>query len=508
MLRGIRSLALFALLPALVVAACGGDRFPTPLEKAEGDVLTSYEDMMSFLGELHAGTGAFTLDTIGTSVEGRSLVLLHFTGGGEGASAAAGDRVKVLMYAQQHGNEPSGKEASMALARDIATGAFAGFLGSVDLYLIPQVNPDGSEARRRQNAADMDLNRDHLTLTTPEVQALHRVFKELMPEVTLDVHEYGIAGRVWEEAGLHKHFGQQIDALTNPNMSEAVRTFALERMIPEMREKLAPRNVDLHRYLVTDGPDARFRHSTNALNDGRNSMGIYNSLSYLIEGRNGLAVEDDIRERAREQLETMKAFITFAGDHAAEVKELVARERAALRGEAAPREVALVMDYVADPETPTVPVGVVRLETGAVETLVIEAYHPRVETTLSVTRPLGYVVPAELTEVLAVLERHGIETSPVSGSLQAVVESYRIDSVTQGWKEDKDFLEVGVTARRRAARIPEGAVIVWCDQPATNLIVTLLEPQSQWGLAPLPEFVSMLVVRADYPILRIVEVTQ
>lgn len=507
MLRGIRSRAVFALLPALAVAACGGNTFPTPLEKAEADVLTSYEDMMSFLGELQAGTSAFTIDTIGTSVEGRSLVLLHFTGGAQPAGAA--DRVKVLMYAQQHGNEPSGKEAAIALARDVATGQFVDFLGSVDLYLIPQINPDGSEARQRQNAGGMDLNRDHLTLTTPEVQALHEVFNELMPEATLDVHEYGIAGRTWEEAGLHKHFGQQIDALTNPNMSEAVRTFALERMIPEMREKLAPRNVDLHRYLVTDGPEARFRHSTMALNDGRNSMGIYNSLSYLIEGRNGLTVEEDIRERAREQLETMKAFITFASDHAAEVKELVARERAALRGEAAASQaVALVMDYVADPEWPTVDVGVVRLETGAVETLTIEAYHPKVETTLSVTRPLGYVVPAELTEVLAVLERHGIETAPVSGSLEAVVESYRIDGVTQGWKEDKDFLEVGVTMRRRSARIPEGAVVVWCDQPATNLIVSLLEPQSQWGLAPLPEFVSLLQVRSDYPILRIVEVSE
>jgi hypothetical protein len=508
MLRRIRSLSTLALLPALAVAACGGDKFPTPLEKAEGDVLTSYEDMISFLGELQAGTGAFTIDTIGTSTEGRSLLLLHFTGGGEGASVGGGDRVRLLMYAQQHGNEPSGKEASIALARDIATGQFVGFLGSVDLYLIPQVNPDGSEARRRQNAGGMDLNRDHLTLTTPEVQALHKVFGELMPEATLDVHEYGIAGRTWEEAGMHKRFGQQIDALTNPNMSLAVRNLALERMIPEMREKLAPRNVDLHRYLVTDGPAARFRHSTAALNDGRNSMGIYNTLSYLIEGRNGLTVEEDIRERAREQLETMKAFITFASDHAAEVKELVARERAALRGEAAPREVALVMDYVADPEQPTLSVGVTNLETGAAESLVIEAYHPLVETTLSVTRPLGYVVPADLTDVLAVLERHRIETTPASGSVEAVVESYRITSLTQGWKEDKDFLEVGVTARRRAARIPEGAVIVWCDQPATNLIAILLEPQSQFGLAPLPEFVSMLKVGSDYPIQRIVEVKQ
>ncbi len=98
----------------------------------------------------------------------------------------------------------------------------------------------------------------------------------------------------------------------------------------------APRDVFLQRYLVTDGPDARFRYSTTALNDGRNSMGIYNSLSFLIEGKNGLTVEENIRERARQQLETMKAFLMFASENATEVKALVEVERMKLSGEGAP----------------------------------------------------------------------------------------------------------------------------------------------------------------------------
>ena len=59
----------------------------------------------------------------------------------------------MLIYAQQHGNEPSGKEAAIALARDIATGEFTDFLSAVDFYLIPQINPDGSEMEQRRNAA-------------------------------------------------------------------------------------------------------------------------------------------------------------------------------------------------------------------------------------------------------------------------------------------------------------------------------------------------------------------
>ncbi len=498
-LSPLASLAL--LVTALLAAGCGGG-FATPLEEAEGDVLTSHADMMAYLEGLEAGTGAFTLDTIGTSVEGRSLVLLHFAG----ASPREEEPLEILVYAQQHGDEPSGKEAAIALARDIATGRFTDFLGSADLYLIPQVNPDGSEAGQRRNADGMDLNRDHLVLSTPEVSALHAVFNELMPHVTLDVHEYGITSSAWVDQGIRKDFGQQIGALSNANMSMAVRSYAWDRMIPAMKEALEPREVYLRRYLVTGGPDERFRFSTTALNDGRNSMGIYNTLSFLIEGQNGLTVEDDIRERGRQQLETMKAFITFAADHAGEIRELVQRERAALEAAEPGQEVALVMDYVPDPSRPTVTVGVIDMETGAEEELVIEDFHPRVEATVFVSRPMGYVVPGGLTSVLEVLARHGIEMRPVEAPLEAIVEAYTIRSTTETTKEDKDFLEVEVTKTRGPTVIPEGDVIVWTDQLRTNLIVSLLEPRSQWGLPPLPDFGELLEPGTVFPIGRIVEV--
>jgi hypothetical protein len=375
----------------------------------------------------------------------------------------------------------------------------------VDFYLIPQVNPDGSELRQRQNAGDMDLNRDHLTLTTPEVGAVHRVFHRVMPHVVLDVHEYGITARAWEEEGLRKDFGQQMDALTNPNMSERLRTYGVEDVMGGMREMLVPRDVQLHRYLVTDGPQERFRHSTTALNDGRNSTGIYNTLSFLIEGKNGLTVSENIRERARQQLETMKAFLAYFAEHRDAVRTMVEEERRALAEAPAP-EVHLVMDYVKDPSHPTVAVGVMDLESGAREELVIEAYHPRVETTLTVPRPMGYALPASLVDVAGVLERHGIAVTPLAEPLQATVETYRIESVAEEEKEDKAFLNVGVSVTREAMALPEGYLVVWCQGLQSNLVASLLEPQSMWGLAPLPEYARLLEVGSTYPILRVVEV--
>lgn len=497
-------LATLAALGSLALAGCAGPRtFPTPLETAEGDVLTSHDDMMSFLTRLQNGTGAFAMDTVGTSVEGRSIVLLDFTRTGR-AEPAGQPRLKMLMFAQQHGNEPSGMEAAITLARDVATGAYSEFLASVDFYLIPQVNPDGAEMRQRANAAGLDLNRDHLTLSTPEVAALHTVFRKHMPEVTLDVHEYSPAGSAWVRAGMHKDFGQQIDGLSNPNMSMELRSFVWNRVIPDLRERLAPGDVFLRRYLIAGNPEGRFRYSTTALNDGRNSMGIYNTLSFLIEGLNGLTVEENIRERTRQQLETMKAFALFFSENAVEVRELVDGERAKLRGEALSPEVALVAEYVKDPANPSVSVGVVNLETGLQETRTFQEYYPLVETILSVRRPLGYAIPSHLTEVLEVLDRHEIATGYVESPMAAEVETYRIERVETSWREDRESLDVGVTVRRREVALPHGTVVVWSDQMASNLVAALLEPQSQWGLAHLPEFASLLAVRGEYPISRIV----
>ncbi len=505
---GLSVLLLLHLLTTFTACKGPGAGLSTPLEEAQADVLTSYDDMMSFLQELRARTGAFTLDTIGTSTQGRSLVLLRFTGQDQ-APASADERLRVFIFAQQHGNEPSGKEAAMALARDIATGAFDNFMPAVDFYLIPQVNPDGSEARQRRNGEDKDLNRDHLTLTTPEVQAVHRVFHEVMPHVVLDVHEYGITGSSWVEKGIRKNFGQQIGGLSNANMPLSLRNYAWDRVIATMEDELVSRDVRLQRYLVTDGPDARFRYSTAAINDGRNSTGIYNTLSFLIEGRNGLTVEENIRERARQQLETMKAFLSYFGAHAQEVRELVESERANLAGPNPPEEVHLVMDYEPDPERPTLTVGTVDVETGEEGELVIEAFHPQVVPTLSVQRPLGYLINESHTEILGVLRRHGVEMELLEEGISGQGEAYLVRGVEETVKEDKPFLDVDVLVVRGDAWGHPGDYWIPCRGLQSNLIVTLLEPQSQFGLAQLPEFEPLLEVGSrPYPVRRVMELDE
>jgi murein tripeptide amidase MpaA len=60
----------------------------------------------------------------------------------------------------------------------------------MDIAIVPQMNPDGSEQNQRRNGNNADLNRNHLILTEPETMALHRFFDNYLFEVTMDIHEY------------------------------------------------------------------------------------------------------------------------------------------------------------------------------------------------------------------------------------------------------------------------------------------------------------------------------
>jgi len=504
----IRFLFLCGFCTAVfVLFNCAGEKFPAPLEVTREDTLTSYADMLSFLNTLRQETQGFTMETIASSAEGRDVVLLHFNSPDVRGEMDA-DKLTVLLYAQQHGDEPSGKEAAILLARDIAEGKFAAILRTVDLYLVPQVNPDGAEKRQRRNANDVDLNRDHLTLTQPEVAGLHEVFQRLMPEVTLDIHEYGITGRAWTAAGIRKNFGSQLGTISNPNISMTLRSFAWNRVLPYVGKQLTQKGIGFQRYLVVSDPNKRIRYSTTALNDGRNSMGIYNTLSFILEGRNGETVEQHIHERAREQLATIEAFLTFFAENAAEARSLVREEREKLRSGSASPRVHLVMDYIKDPAHPSISIEVIDLNTNRKMRRTFDNFYPLVQPALSVLRPQGYAIPPDQTAIIETLKRHRIAVNVAENPVRAAVELYRIRGVKQAVIEDKDGFDVDAAVEQRVLTIPEGYYVVWCNQLQSNLIVSLLEPQSIWGLAPLPDFSSLLRVGSNYPVIRIMRVME
>ncbi|MGC9320504.1 MAG: M14 family zinc carboxypeptidase, partial [Armatimonadota bacterium] len=99
---------------------------------------------------------------------------------------------RLMVIARQHGNEPSGTEAALALLRHLAESdgpAERALLRREALLIIPMANPDGAARSSRRNAAGVDLNRDWQALSQPETRAIEAAFETWRPDAVVDLHE-------------------------------------------------------------------------------------------------------------------------------------------------------------------------------------------------------------------------------------------------------------------------------------------------------------------------------
>ncbi|MYW03540.1 M14 family zinc carboxypeptidase, partial [Streptomyces sp. SID3343] len=138
--------------------------------------------------ERSRSAGWITVTRIGTSARGRPLELITLTG-----PSTVPDPIRVLFVCGQHGDEPAGREAGLKLVRDLAgdrSAAGRRLLERVTVLVLPTPNPDGLAAGTRTTADGVDLNRDHVAVSTPEARAISRVLRELRPQVVHDMHEF------------------------------------------------------------------------------------------------------------------------------------------------------------------------------------------------------------------------------------------------------------------------------------------------------------------------------
>ncbi|MBQ7624116.1 MAG: hypothetical protein IJS65_02435 [Clostridia bacterium] len=104
-------------------------------------------------------------------------------------------KITVHYQAQIHGNEPaSGEAALMYIKKLVSDDAFRNnLLEKINLYVIPRMNPDGSEVfKRNESAQNINMNRDYLSVKTDEVKGSIMIAKAFDPFVIIDAHEYTV----------------------------------------------------------------------------------------------------------------------------------------------------------------------------------------------------------------------------------------------------------------------------------------------------------------------------
>jgi hypothetical protein len=474
----------------------------TPLAEAGFDSLTSHEALLAFLDRLDRSSPRVTLRELGTSPGERTIPYLEVSLGTFGADRER--RTLVLVYAQQHGNEPSGKEGVLELALELARGDHDDLLEGVDLLLVPQVNPDGAEAHRRANDLGTDLNRSHLVLEGPEVEALRALFHRWEPEVAVDAHEYYPWSDPWLERGWLRLWDLQVGLPTNLNTDPGILRLAEGAALPRILETLRDQGFTAHNYVV--GTPERLRWSTTNPNDGRQGFALLHTLSLIYEGKRSEPLATGMERRAGAQRLGLEALLRFAAEEGPEIRRVVrgARERA-ISGEIG--RVVLAMDRTRASAPLRIPVEAVtggadgEWLVGDTVEAVIEGWYPGVREVSATSLPWGYLVPASEEGLIDLLRRHGVAVGTLELDEEFSVERLRIDGFrTVLLDSEQDLPVVSSTRGRHAAR--RGDALVLTAQLRGLLAAVLLEPGSMHGAHTYEAF-RHLAREGAYPVLRV-----
>lgn len=537
--------AAVACAPTRVRRAITPADYPrTRAEVTRYQETSRYADVRQFLDSLRRIGAPLIIGSIGKTTEGREIPFLVASRPMVTSPTDARRLARPIVYVQGniHGGEVDGKDALLALIRDLAFSPAPNALDSVVLIAVPIYNADGNDRLGpqsvnraeqngpelvgvRANAQNLDLNRDYVKAEAPETRASLALFNTWDPDVFVDLHT--------TDGSFHGY------ALTySPSLSPAAvfgGVYARDSLLPVLRERMRARHgfevfdygnfVSDERGLVADRSvregwatyDSRPRFGTNY-------FGIRGRIAILSEAYS----HDSLARRIASTYAFVSEILSLSAERASSIRSLSARadslplawgrspdsvQIVAVRSElaATPRLLDVIREEIESTGDSSltqsgVPRG--RRRTGRYRTIRMPVYD-RFTSTLDRVPPAAYVIAPRDTAAVTLLRVHGIRVERSDSAWLARGESFVIDSIITAPRSFQGHREVRLkgTWRRGLQALPPKSFIVSTAQPRGALIVYLLEPESDDGFTTWNVFDQSLRKGGRYPVTRIFDLS-
>jgi hypothetical protein len=480
-------------------------RYATPAFEPGHTGFTSNAELRSFVHRLvrdedGAGSTGVRLLPLGSSQTGIPLEALQFSRAPVALAAtgatASPPRPTVLLIGQQHGDEPAGAEALLAVAQELAQaapGGLAGVLERIDVVILPRANPDGAASGMRLTASGIDANRDHLLLRTPEAQAIAQLMREFQPLVVVDAHEYPTFGPGYTKFGALPRSDVLFDYATAANVPEFVTRAAREWFRAPLLQAFKAQGLTSEWYhtTTTEGIEKRVSMGGVEPDNGRNVAGLRNAVSLLIETRGGPGLgRAHFARRVHTQVTAIASVLRSAAARAddlaklrryvdAEVTGRACRGQVVVEATTTPSEYRLLM---LDPTT------------GADKPVTVTWDSALELNTLTERpRPCGYWLGSDQADAALRLRGLGLrvqridEDGDLRGELYGVTAREVVGAGSAG--PDAGVAEGSGPLKLKVDRVPAlidvraGGYYVGLDQPLANLAVAALEPDTRHSYA-------------------------
>jgi murein tripeptide amidase MpaA len=521
MLRFVKSLLISALISiTLTITDTVMAQNTPPTVPPEWQTLTEktdyretprYDETIAYSRKLDAASPLIRFDTFGESGEGRALPLLIAAEGETFTPEAArrAGKAVVLIQACIHAGEPDGKDAGLALLRDIAiTKTRTGLLDKVVVLFIPIYNTDGHERfspynRINQNGpaemgwrattAGLNLNRDYMKADAPETRAWLRLWAKWNPDLFIDCH-------VTDGADYRYNITYQFEHHENaPATVLAWERAAFEgRIVPATEAAgnlLSPYlefrdNRDLTKGIDSFISSPRFSTGYTPI---RNRPGLLIETHMLKDYRSRVRGTYDLLrftlEEVNRDTESLLRAVRQADEQViAEGQKYDPSRTYPLQLELTEKSVPFHLKGIESRTELSDVSGAVRVVFGTKPFDLTVPLYDETRVAARATTPLYYIVPPQWKDVIAVLAAQGLRLQRLAAPATIEVESYRFSEAK--WaaapfegRVMPTFKTTGVQEKRL---FPAGSVLVPLAQPAAHVAMHLLEPEAPdsfvaWG---------------------------
>lgn len=145
-------------------------------------------------------------------------------------------KTKIFLWSQMHGNESTTTKALFDFLNLLQSDSEVAnqLLTNFTFYCLPMVNPDGAQLYTRENANQVDLNRDAQNLTQPESIVLRECFNIFKPDYCYNLHDQRTIFGVDDSESEVRSNGANIKPAT---VSFLAPSFNQERDINDIRKK-------------------------------------------------------------------------------------------------------------------------------------------------------------------------------------------------------------------------------------------------------------------------------
>ena len=493
----------------LMVAA--DNPWVTPAERTGLRATPAYDETVSWLQKLVAAAPELQMVSIGKSLQGRDLWMVIACADQvfDAADIHATGKPLLIAHAGIHSGEIDGKDAGLMLLRDMTVaGKRKELLANANFLFIPILNVDGHERISpynrinqrgpeemgwRTNARNQNLNRDFTKLDTPAVRALMRVFGQWKPDMYLDLHvtdgadyQYDITFGGNGRRGWSPAIGTWIEDVYRPAINTALSN---NGHVPGGLI-FAANGKDMKDGFLSWSGDPRF---SNGYGDATHLPAI------LVENHS-------LKPYKRRVLGTyvlLAETLSFLGREYESLRRAVQEDR-----QRRPKTIPLSFKRNESRVPDKVPFKGIRSEryqgeaSGAevvrwtgepVNTPIPRIYYD--EPGVMAEIPAAYVIPVAWSDIVDRIAMHGIEVEQLTEPLTTVAEVYRIPDAKiaepSAWVPNPFEGHIRIDPGEPVKQVlqitfPAGSFKISTDQPLSDLLVLMLEPQApdsflQWG---------------------------